>query len=205
MNPSDLNGLAVASRESTAPEAAAARPAPGSDPLWYKDALIYELHVKAFFDSNGDGIGDFAGLTSRLDYVRDLGVTAIWLLPFCPSPFRDDDYDVSDYHNVHPSYGTRNDFRQFVREAHKRGLRVITELVVNHTSDQHPWFQAARRAPKGSRKRDFYVWSDDPGRYAGTRIIFQDSAPLIAPPASAWLQCHFSHESRDVLQLLQLQ
>jgi len=172
----NANAQAVAARDGRAREAGRARAATaGGDPLWYKDALVYELHVKTFFDSNGDGIGDFAGLTSRLDYVQDLGVTAIWLLPFYPSPFRDDGYDVSDYHNVHPSYGTRNDFRQFVREAHKRGLRVITELVVNHTSDQHPWFQAARRAPKGSRKRDFYVWSDDPDKYAGTRIIFTDA------------------------------
>jgi len=147
----------------------------GTDPLWFKDAVIYELHVKAFFDSNGDGIGDFRGLTEKLDYVADLGVNTIWLLPFYPSPFRDDGYDVSDYHNINPAYGTRQDFRALVREAHKRNLRVITELVVNHTSDQHPWFQAARRAPKGSEKRNFYVWSDDPNRYAGTRIIFTDT------------------------------
>ncbi len=146
-----------------------------ADPLWYKDAIVYQLHVKAFFDSNGDGMGDFAGLAEKLDYVSELGVNTIWLLPFYPSPLRDDGYDVADYTNVHPSYGTRADFKQFVREAHRRGLRVITELVVNHTSDQHPWFQAARRAPAGSRKRDFYVWSDDPGKYAGTRIIFTDS------------------------------
>jgi len=146
-----------------------------ADPLWYMDAIIYQLHVKAFFDSDGDGIGDFRGLTSKLDYVRDLGVNTIWLLPFYPSPMLDDGYDVADYHNVHPSYGTRHDFRRFVREAHARGLRVITELVVNHTSDQHPWFQAARRSPRGSIKRDYYVWSDDPNKYAGTRIIFTDT------------------------------
>ncbi len=145
------------------------------DPLWYQDAVIYQLHVKAFCDSNGDGMGDFAGLAQKLDYVRDLGVNTIWLLPFYPSPLRDDGYDVADYTNVHPAYGTRADFRQFVRDAHRRGLRVITELVVNHTSDQHPWFQAARRAPRGSVKRDFYVWSDDPNKYAGTRIIFTDT------------------------------
>ena len=145
------------------------------DPLWYKDAVIYELHVKAFFDANGDGIGDFRGLTEKLDYVAELGVNTIWLLPFYPSPFRDDGYDVADYHNIHPAYGTRQDFRVFVREAHKRNLRVITELVVNHTSDQHPWFQAARIAPKGSAKRDYYVWSDDPNKYSGTRIIFTDT------------------------------
>jgi maltose alpha-D-glucosyltransferase/alpha-amylase len=145
------------------------------DAHWYKDAVIYEVHVKAFHDANGDGIGDFRGLTEKLDYVAELGVNTIWLLPFYPSPFRDDGYDVADYHNVHPAYGTRQDFRGFVREAHRRGLRIITELVVNHTSDQHPWFQAARRAPRGSAKRDYYVWSDDPNRYAGTRIIFTDS------------------------------
>jgi maltose alpha-D-glucosyltransferase/alpha-amylase len=155
--------------------AAAAAGAGAEDALWYKDAIIYEVHVKAFFDSNDDGIGDFAGLTGKLDYLQDLGVNTIWVLPFYPSPFRDDGYDVADYHNVHPAYGTREDFRRFVREAHKRRLRVVTELVVNHTSDQHPWFQAARRAPKGSSKRNFYVWSDDPNKYAGTRIIFTDS------------------------------
>src|SRR5215211_2926141 len=114
------------------------------NPLWYKDAVIYQLHVRAFQDSNGDGIGDFAGLTQRLDYLQDLGVTAIWLLPFYPSPLKDDGYDIADYLNVHPSYGTLADFRSFLRAAHQRGIRVITELVVNHTSDQHPWFQAAR-------------------------------------------------------------
>ncbi len=159
------------------PEATAGRvvDATGADALWYKDAVIYQLHVKAFFDSNDDGIGDFRGLTSKLDYVRDLGVNTVWLLPFYPSPQRDDGYDVADYHNVYEPYGTRADFRQFVREAHERGLRVITELVVNHTSDQHPWFQAARRAPPGSSKRDFYVWSDTEDKYRGTRIIFTDT------------------------------
>jgi maltose alpha-D-glucosyltransferase/alpha-amylase len=145
------------------------------DPLWYKDAVVYQLHIKAFFDSNDDGIGDFRGLTAKLDYIRDLGVNAIWLLPFYPSPLKDDGYDVADYHNVHPMYGTRADFRTFLREAHRAGLKVITELIVNHTSDQHPWFQAARRAPKGSSKRDFYVWSDDPNKYKETRIIFTDT------------------------------
>ena len=147
----------------------------GGDPLWYKDAVVYQVQVKAFFDSNGDGTGDFRGLTEKLDYIRDLGVNTIWLLPFYPSPLRDDGYDVADYTDVHPWYGTRADFKQFVREAHRRGLRVVTELVVNHTSDQHPWFQAARRAAPGSPKRDYYVWSDDPGKYAGTRIIFTDT------------------------------
>ncbi len=146
-----------------------------SDALWYKDAVIYQLHVKAFFDSNNDGMGDFAGLMSKLDYIQDLGVSAIWLLPFYPSPLKDDGYDVSDYHNVHPQYGTVPDFKAFVREAQRRGLKVITELVVNHTSDQHPWFQAARRAPTGSRKRDWYVWSDSDKKYSGTRIIFTDT------------------------------
>jgi maltose alpha-D-glucosyltransferase/alpha-amylase len=145
------------------------------DPLWYKDAVIYELHVKAFFDSNHDGIGDLAGLTAKLDYLRDLGVNAIWLLPFYPSPMKDDGYDIADYHNVQPDYGTRKDLREFVREAHRRGLRVITELVINHTSDQHPWFQAARRAPPGSPKRDFYVWSDTAKKFPETRIIFTDT------------------------------
>jgi maltose alpha-D-glucosyltransferase/alpha-amylase len=143
--------------------------------LWYKDAVVYQLHVKAFFDANYDGLGDFPGLIEKLDYVRDLGVNTIWLLPFYPSPLKDDGYDVADYHNVHPQYGTRNDLRTLVREAHRRGLRVITELVVNHTSDQHPWFQAARRAPAGSSKRDFYVWSDTDQKYDGTRIIFTDT------------------------------
>ncbi|HEX6020001.1 MAG TPA: maltose alpha-D-glucosyltransferase [Burkholderiaceae bacterium] len=156
---------------------AAATPsaAPSDDPLWYKDAVIYELHIKAYADANGDGIGDFRGLTQHLDHVQELGVNTIWLLPFYPSPLRDDGYDVADYEDVHPSYGTLEDFKTFVVEAHRRGLRVITELVVNHTSDQHPWFQRARKAPKGSAQRAFYVWSDDPGRYAGTRVIFTDT------------------------------
>ena len=142
---------------------------------WYKDAVLYQVHVKAFFDSNNDGMGDFRGLTSKLDYIQDLGVSAVWLLPFYPSPLKDDGYDVSDYEEVHPQYGSVADFKQFVREAQRRGLRVITELVVNHTSDQHPWFQAARRAPKGSPKRDYYVWSDTDQKYKGTRIIFTDT------------------------------
>jgi maltose alpha-D-glucosyltransferase/alpha-amylase len=148
---------------------------PSQDPLWFKDAVIYQLHVKAFFDSNDDGIGDFRGLTQKLDYIQELGVNTLWVQPFYPSPMLDDGYDVADYNNVHPAYGTRADFRQFVREAHRRGLKVITELIINHTSDQHAWFQAARRAPKGSIKRDYYVWSDDPNKYAGTRIIFTDT------------------------------
>jgi maltose alpha-D-glucosyltransferase/alpha-amylase len=144
------------------------------DPHWYKDAIIYQLHVKAYQDSSGDGIGDLIGLTGRLDYIASLGVTAIWLLPFYPSPLRDDGYDIADYTNIHPDYGTRRDFRTFVREAHKRGLRVITELVVNHTSDLHPWFTESRVA-RDSAKRDWYVWSDDPDKYANTRIIFTDT------------------------------
>ncbi|MCB1769417.1 MAG: maltose alpha-D-glucosyltransferase, partial [Candidatus Competibacteraceae bacterium] len=145
------------------------------DPLWYKDALIYQLHVKAFGDSNQDGIGDFRGLTQRLDYIQELGVDTLWLMPFYPSPLRDDGYDISDYQNVHPQYGTLTDFRNFVREAHHRGLKVITELVINHTSDQHPWFQAARKAPRGSPQRNFYLWNDDDDKFPETRIIFTDT------------------------------
>jgi maltose alpha-D-glucosyltransferase/alpha-amylase len=145
------------------------------DPLWYKDAIIYHLHVKAFFDSDNNGIGDFKGLMQRLDYIKDLGVTAIWVMPFYPSPQRDDGYDISEYMNIHPDYGTKRDFRAFVKKAHELGLKVITELVINHTSDQHPWFQRARKAPKGSAKRDFYVWSDTQEKYDGTRIIFTDT------------------------------
>ncbi|HEX5850316.1 MAG TPA: maltose alpha-D-glucosyltransferase, partial [Rubrobacter sp.] len=145
------------------------------DPLWYKDAIIYQLHVKAFFDSDNDGMGDFKGLTQRLDYIKDLGVTVIWLMPFYPSPMRDDGYDISEYKNVHPDYGTTRDFRTFVRKAHSLGLKVITELVINHTSDEHAWFERAREAPKGSARRNFYVWSDTPDKYEGTRIIFTDT------------------------------
>ncbi|MDJ0953757.1 MAG: maltose alpha-D-glucosyltransferase [Acidimicrobiia bacterium] len=144
-------------------------------PDWYRDAVIYEVHVRAFSDSNGDGIGDFPGLTSRLDYLQQLGVTAIWLLPFYPSPLRDDGYDIADYYDVHPSYGTLDDFRHFLDEAHARGMQVITELVINHTSDQHPWFQRARRAEPDSPEREFYVWSDSTDRYQDVRIIFQDT------------------------------
>lgn len=146
-----------------------------SDPLWYKDAIIYELHVKAFADSNNDGIGDFGGLIEKLDYLQDLGVTCLWLLPFFPSPLKDDGYDISDYLGVHPSYGTMEDFQAFLDAAHERGLQVLIELVVNHTSDQHPWFQAARLAPPGSPERDFYVWSDTPEKYKEARIIFTDT------------------------------
>jgi maltose alpha-D-glucosyltransferase/alpha-amylase len=145
-----------------------------NDPLWYKDAIIYELHVRSFHDSVGDGMGDFRGLTQKLDYLQDLGVTAIWLLPFYPSPLKDDGYDIAHYTDIHPHYGKLRDFQEFLDAAHHRGLRVITELVINHTSDQHPWFQRARRAPPGSPERDFYVWSDTPEKYREARIIFQD-------------------------------
>jgi len=146
-----------------------------TDPLWYKDAVIYEIHVRAFMDSNADGIGDFPGLMSKLDYLQDLGVTCLWLLPFFPSPLRDDGYDIADYVDVNPSYGTLNDFKLFLDEAHQRNMQVMIELVINHTSDQHPWFQAARRAPKGSPERDMYVWSDTDKLFEGVRIIFTDT------------------------------
>ncbi len=147
------------------------------DPLWYKDAVIYQLHVKAFFDSDDSGVGDFRGATEKLDYLQSLGVNTLWLLPFYPSPLKDDGYDISDYWDVHPHYGTMDDFRAFVEQAHARGLRVITELVINHTSDQHPWFQAARRAPPGSPEREFYVWSETDQKFPETRIIFTDTEP----------------------------
>ena len=146
-----------------------------TDPLWYKDAVIYQLHVKSFFDANNDGVGDFAGLISKLDYIAEVGVTCIWLLPFYPSPRRDDGYDIAEYRDVHPEYGKLSDVRRFIEEAHRRGLKVITELVINHTSDQHPWFQRARKAPPDSSARNFYVWSDNDKKYAGTRIIFLDT------------------------------
>jgi maltose alpha-D-glucosyltransferase / alpha-amylase len=145
------------------------------DPLWFKDAVIYETHVKSFYDSNGDGIGDLRGLVEKLDYLQELGVNCLWLLPLCPSPLKDDGYDIADYRNVHPDYGTLEDFRQLVAAAHARGIRVLVELVVNHTSDQHPWFQRARRAPSGSRERDYYVWSDTDEKYKDARIIFTDT------------------------------
>ncbi len=145
-----------------------------SDPLWYKDAIVYELHVRAFCDSDEDGIGDFRGLTEKLDYLHDLGITAIWLLPFYPSPLRDDGYDISDYTDVHPNYGTLHDFKTFLREAHERGLQVIIELVLNHTSDKHPWFQRARSARPGSHGRQYYVWSNKPEKYKDARLIFKD-------------------------------
>ncbi|TFW10081.1 maltose alpha-D-glucosyltransferase, partial [Oxalobacteraceae bacterium OM1] len=154
---------------------AAASRVSSDDPLWYKDSVIYQVHVKSFFDANNDGIGDFVGLIAKLDYIASLGVNTVWLLPFYPSPRKDDGYDIAEYKDVHPDYGTLDDARRFIDEAHKRGLRVITELVINHTSDQHPWFQRARKAPPGSPERNFYVWSDNDQAYAGTRIIFCDT------------------------------
>ncbi|HOU92580.1 MAG TPA: alpha-amylase family glycosyl hydrolase, partial [Polyangiaceae bacterium] len=166
--------------------------------LWYKDAIFYELRVRAFFDSDGDGIGDFKGLSAKLDYLSDLGVTTLWLLPFYPSPLRDDGYDIADYTAVHPQVGTLRDFKQFLRDAHERGLRVVTELVLAHTSDQHPWFQRARRARKGSRLRDYYVWSDDPSRFSDARIIFTDyeSSNFTWDPVAGQYFFHrfFSHQ-----------
>jgi maltose alpha-D-glucosyltransferase/alpha-amylase len=146
-----------------------------ADELWFKDAIIYQLHVKAFADSNNDGIGDFAGLTEKLDYLEDLGITTLWLLPFYPSPGRDDGYDISDYRTINPDFGTMADFRRFMQEARRRKLHVITELVINHSSDQHPWFQRARRSKPGTDARNWYVWSDTDQAYAGTRIIFSDT------------------------------
>ncbi|NIP82454.1 MAG: alpha-amylase, partial [Gemmatimonadetes bacterium] len=171
------------------------------DPLWFKDAIIYEVHVRAFLDTNGDGMGDFAGLTEKLDYLEDLGVTALWLLPFYPSPWFDDGYDIADYTDVHEAYGSIGDFRRFLREAHKRDIRVITELVINHTSDQHPWFQRARRAKKASSYRDYYVWSDDPERYRDARIIFQDfeaSNWTWDPVAEQYYWHRFYHHQPDL-------
>src|SRR5262245_23459240 len=175
--------------------------APAKDKYWYKNAVIYEVHVRAFADSNADGIGDFPGLTEKLDYLQDLGVTALWLLPFYPSPLRDDGYDIADYTTVNPMYGTLADCKLLLREAHRRGLRVITELVLNHTSDQHPWFQLARRAPPGSPERDFYVWSDTPDKYKEARIIFKDfeaSNWTWDPVAGAYYWHRFYHHQPDL-------
>jgi len=144
------------------------------DLLWYKDAIIYQVHVRTFYDSNGDGIGDFQGLEQKLDYLQELGISAIWLMPFFPSPLRDDGYDIADYYSVHSSYGTLDDFRKFLKAAHDRGIRVIIEMVLNHTSDQHPWFQESRSSQDNPR-RDWYVWSDTDTRYKGARIIFLDT------------------------------
>jgi maltose alpha-D-glucosyltransferase/alpha-amylase len=168
------------------------------DPLWFKDAVIYQVHVKSFFDANDDGIGDFKGLAQKLDYIKNLGATCIWLLPFYPSPLRDDGYDIADYRGVNPAYGTVRDFRDFVRRAHEHGIRVITELVVNHTSDQHPWFARARNAKRGSVYRNFYVWSDTDTRYLGARIIFTDTetSNWTWDPVAAQYYWHrfFSHQ-----------
>ena len=171
------------------------------DPLWYKDAIIYEAHVRAFFDSDGDGVGDFRGLTEKLDYLQDLGITALWILPFYPSPLRDDGYDIADYTGIHPAYGDMRAFQVFLREAHRRGLRVITELVLNHTSDRHPWFQRARRAAAGARHRDFYVWSDTPDRYREARVIFKDFEPsnwTLDPVAKAYYWHRFYAHQPDL-------
>src|SRR5712691_1896023 len=156
-------------RRAAAAQSTVAGQPPLGDTLWYKDAVIYEVPVRAFCDSDGDGIGDFEGLSKKLDYLQDLGVTALWLLPFYPSPLRDDGYDIAEYRSIHPTYGRMADFRAFVQAAHQRGLKVITELVINHTSDQHPWFQRARVAKPGSQWRDFYVWSDTDQRFLDTR------------------------------------
>jgi maltose alpha-D-glucosyltransferase/alpha-amylase len=145
------------------------------DPLWFKDAVVYETHVRSFYDSNGDGIGDLRGLVEKLDYLQELGVTCLWLLPLFPSPLKDDGYDIADYRTIHPDYGTLQDFQALVEAAHARGLKVLVELVINHTSDQHPWFQRARRAPRGSAEREYYVWSDTDHLYRDARIIFTDT------------------------------
>jgi maltose alpha-D-glucosyltransferase/alpha-amylase len=165
-----MNDVQSPSQESAAPSGLIV-----DDPLWYKDAVIYQLNVKSFFDSNDDGIGDFPGLTSKLEYIRDLGVNTIWLMPFYPSPLKDDGYDIADYKGIHPQFGTLDDFRAMLLEAHRLGLKVVTELIINHTSDQHPWFQAARKSPPGSPERDFYVWNDTDQKYPETRIIFLDT------------------------------
>jgi maltose alpha-D-glucosyltransferase/alpha-amylase len=171
------------------------------DTLWYKDAVIYQTHVKSFRDGNGDGYGDFRGLIERLDYIQQLGADMIWLLPFYPSPLKDDGYDIASYESIHPTYGSIEDFRAFLDKAHEKGIRVMTELVVNHTSDQHPWFQRARQAPKESPERNWYVWSDDPNRYAGTRIIFTDTETsnwTWDPVAQQFFWHRFFHHQPDL-------
>ena len=176
-------------------------PGSTSDPLWYKDAVIYELHVKGFYDSTGDGVGDFRGLIEQLDYLQELGVTCLWLLPFFNSPLRDDGYDVSDYRSIHPSYGTLDDFKSFLQAAHARRMQVIIELALNHTSDLHPWFQRARRAAPGTPERDFYVWSDTNQRFSDARIIFLDSELsnwAWDPEANAYYWHRFFHHQPDL-------
>jgi maltose alpha-D-glucosyltransferase / alpha-amylase len=171
------------------------------DPLWFKDAVIYELPVKSFYDSNDDGVGDLRGLLGKLDYVRDLGVTCLWLLPFFVSPWKDDGYDIADYLAVHPKYGSVDDFRKVVEAAHVRGLRVVIDLVLNHTSDEHPWFQRARRAPAGSPERNFYVWSDTGTEYKDARVIFTNAEPsnwTWDPTAKAYFWHRFFHHQPDL-------
>jgi len=178
-----------------------ARKSSDSDALWYKRAVIYELHVKSFYDGNGDGVGDFPGLIEKLDYLEGLGVTCLWLLPFFPSPLRDDGYDIADYCNIHPNYGTLDDFRRFLDAAHERRMHVVIELVLNHTSDQHSWFRRAREAPRGSIERDFYVWSDTDDRYRDARVIFLDSERsnwTWDPVAGAYYWHRFFHHQPDL-------
>ncbi len=194
---------ATATDAGTAPLLRAPMPAHRSpdDPLWYRRAILYQLHVRSFYDSNGDGVGDFPGLIKKLDYLQDLGATALWLMPFYPSPLKDDGYDIADYRGVHPGYGTMADFKTFLRQARRAGLRVITELVINHTSDQHRWFQRARRSPPGSRWRNYYVWSDRPDRYPQARVIFKDyesSNWTWDPVAGAYYWHRFYHHQPDL-------
>src|ERR1700751_875965 len=188
-----------------APKAETPELATPPKPLWFKEAIIYQLHIKTFCDSNNDGIGDFQGLLSKLDYLKNLGISAIWVLPFYPSPLKDDGYDISDYYSVNPSYGTLDDFRQFLQAAHDAGLRVITELVLNHTSDQHIWFQRSRRAVPGDPWRDYYVWSADPQKYSEARIIFKDTEdvrPSMLNAVDFWLDMGFDGLRLDAVPYL---
>ncbi len=187
------------SQTATAPAPSSSTSADGS--LWYKDAVIYQVHVKSFSDSNDDGYGDIKGLISKLDYIQSLGVTAVWVMPFFQSPLRDDGYDISDYYGVNPNYGTAEDVSELVAEAHKRGLKIIMEMVINHTSDQHPWFQRAINSPEGSSERDFYVWSDDKSKYSGVRIIFldtEDSNWTWQPDVEKYYWHRFFHHQPDL-------
>lgn len=173
----------------------------GDDQYWYKDAVIYQLHIKTFFDSNGDGFGDFAGLIEKLDYVQELGINCLWILPFYPSPLRDDGYDIADYTTVNPTYGKLEDFKLFMQEAHRRGIRVITELVLNHTSDEHAWFKAAINSPAGSLERGYYVFSDTDDKYRGVRIIFTDTEKsnwTWHPQAEQFYWHRFFHHQPDL-------